>query len=221
MLPLIIFTHLMIKGFMTSALAEGDSPNHGSDPSWIKELTHQAEALSKTHQDEARSIVEGAIAAQPKSCIAAKELVHHGNEIIHESLETRESESRYPRLLVFVSFSIPLPTLKALGSQVNAVGGNLVLRGLVKGSFKETAAKIKELQEEILIDPTLFESYGISSVPTFVLRSEGKGSAGGSSSGLTPEDKLLSGNVSLEYALEQFALSGDQEAIYLLKGQRP
>lgn len=215
MLPLIIFAHLMIKGFLTSALAEGDSPNHNPDYSWVKELTHQAEALSKTHQEEAKSIVEGAIAAQTKSCTAAKELVHQGNEIIHKSLETRKSEARYPRLLVFVSFSMPVQTLKALGSQVNAVDGNLVLRGLVKGSFKETAEKLKELQEEILIDPTLFESYGISSVPTFVLRSESRRKIKDGS-----YDRL-SGNVSLEYALEQFASKGDQIAVQLLKGLRP
>lgn len=216
MLPLIIFTHLMLVVFMTMALAEGD------DTAWIRKMTLQAGEYAKIHQEEARSIVEGALAQQDKHCPTAEALAQHGKEIAHKSLELKVEEARYPKLLVFVSFSMPLQTLKTLGSQVNAVGGKLVLRGLVGGTlgssargqdFKETAKKLQELQEEILIDPTLFEAYGISVVPTFVLRTENTGKVEDNS-----YDRL-SGNVSLEYALEQFASKGktSEEAGLLLE----
>jgi type-F conjugative transfer system pilin assembly protein TrbC len=109
---------------------------------------------------------------------------------------------------------MPLETLKALAKQVNALGGALVFRGLVNGNFKETALKLKELGQEVLIDPTLFEAYGITSVPTFVLRR----SAGDMLDEKVPYDRLR-GNVSLPHALEQFGTQGDgqEEAQTLLQ----
>lgn len=204
---------ILLLSFITAAFAGEESLD-----SWVKELTHQADTLSKTHQKEARSIVEGTTRAvhQNKSCKVAQTLAQRGNEIVLKTLEPSEDEVRYPRLLVFVSFSMPLQALKALGSQVNAVGGKLVLRGLVGGNFKKTAEKLKAFREEILIDPTLFESYEITSVPTFVLRSEGKSKVEDNS-----YDRLT-GNVSLRYALEQFASKGNtsQEAGLLLENLR-
>ncbi|OJW55209.1 MAG: type-F conjugative transfer system pilin assembly protein TrbC [Alphaproteobacteria bacterium 41-28] len=218
MLPPIIFTHLMLVGFILSTFAEAKNQDLDSNHSWIRELTHQADTLSKTHQKEARSIVEGATRAvhQNKSCKVAQTLAQRGNEIVLKTLQPSEDEARYPRLLVFVSFSMPLQALKALGAQVNAVGGKLVLRGLVGGNFKKTAEKLKELQEEIIIDPTLFEDYVISAVPTFVLRNESPKKAEDNS-----YDRLT-GNVSLRYALEQFASKGNtsQEAGLLLENLR-
>jgi type-F conjugative transfer system pilin assembly protein TrbC len=90
----------------------------------------------------------------------------------------------------------------------------VVLRGIVRekfptgssseGSFPETLIKLQELQEELLIDPTLFEAYQIEAVPTFVLREKPTENV---------EEKIthdvLRGNVSLEFALEQFTEKGD------------
>jgi type-F conjugative transfer system pilin assembly protein TrbC len=212
MLPLIKFTPLALLIFMTPALAEGGDVTWPS-VTWIMEMTRQAETYAKTYQEEARSIVKRAIVHQNKQCKTAQDLAQQGKEIASKSLESKVDEARYPKLLVFVSFSMPLPTLKALGSQVYRVGGKLVLRGLVEGNFRETAKKLQELQEEILIDPTLFEDYGISTVPTFVLRSESTRKVKDGS-----YDRL-SGNVSLEYALEQFSSKGEahEEARLLLK----
>lgn len=213
-----------------------------SDLTWIKDITHQMDSLSRSCQSEARVIVENATMASkdPQNCAVAQELTTKGREIGRENLKSKDTkpdevkpqeiqsreiqsqeikakesklqearDPRYPQLLVFVSFSIPMPTLKALARDVNRVGGKLVLRGLVKGtfsegSFPETLIKLQELQEEILIDPTLFEAYQVERVPTFVLREKTTESA---------EEKMtydvLSGNVSLGFALEQFAEKGD------------
>lgn len=188
-----------------------------SDLTWIKDITHQMDSLSRSCQSEARVIVENATMASkdPQNCAVAQELATEGREIGRKSLKSKNpGDPRYPQLLVFVSFSMPMPTLKALARDVNRVGGKLVLRGLVKGSssegsfptgsFPETLIKLQELQEEILIDPTLFEAYQVERVPTFVLREKTTESA---------EEKMtydvLSGNVSLGFALEQFAEKGD------------
>lgn len=123
----------------------------------------------------------------------------------------------YPKFLVFISFSMPEETLKALNTQVNRIGGKLVLRGLVKGSFRETAQKLKELQIDIIIDPTLFEAYQIDRIPTFILRNAPTTSV--------EEDVTfdrLTGNVSLEYVLEQFSAHGNtqHEALEMLQTLR-
>jgi type-F conjugative transfer system pilin assembly protein TrbC len=169
----------------------------------------------------------------PQNCAVAQELATKGREIGRKSLKSKNVDSaRYPQLLVFVSFSMPMLTLKALARDVNRVDGKLVLRGLVKGafsegsssegsfptgSFPETLIKLQELQEEILIDPTLFEAYQVERVPTFVLRENTTESA---------EEKMthdmLRGNVSLGFALEQFAEKGDvkEQAKQLLQNLR-
>lgn len=203
-----------------------------SDLTWIKDLTNQMNSLSRSCQSEARSIVEKTTKAakNPQNCAVAQELATEAREIGRESLKSKDTkpeevkpqeiqsreiksqetkpqearDPRYPQLLVFVSFSMPMPTLKALARDVNRVGGKLVLRGLVKGNFPETLIKLQELQEEILIDPTLFEAYQVERVPTFVLREKTTESA---------EEKMtydvLRGNVSLGFTLEQFAETGD------------
>jgi len=100
---------------------------------------------------------------------------------------TIPADDKYPDLLVFVSFSMPMETLKTLNQQAIQHGGKLVFRGLVNNSFKEMALKLRELSAEALIDPTLFEKYQITQVPAIV-----KG-----------HHKIV-GNISLTYALEQF-----------------
>ena len=193
-----------------------------SDLTWIKDLTHNMEKVSRSCQSEARTIVEKATKAskEPQSCALAQELATEGREIGRKNLKGKDSkslevklqktrDSRYPQLLVFVSFSMPMATLKALAQDVNRVGGKLVLRGLVKGSlpagsFSETLIKLQELQEKLLIDPTLFEAYQVERIPTFVLREQPTESA---EENITYD--VLRGNVSLGFALEQFAEKGD------------
>src|SRR5262249_14246652 len=119
-------------------------------------------------------------------------------------LAVTKAEERYPRLLIFVSFSMPIETLRQLSLQVHQAGGKLVLRGLINNSFKETIPKLKELGAEVLIDPTLFRTYRIDKVPAFVLQEK---------SPLFPGEAvrhdILYGNVSLPYALKQFTEKGD------------
>lgn len=133
--------------------------------------------------------------------------------------QTAGLAERYPQLLVFVSFSMPLATLKALATQVNRVGGAIVFRGLVDGSFKKTAEKFKELGQEgpllALIDPTLFTAYKIETVPTFVLRETSQEEAS-----LQKTHDRLSGNVSLTYSFEQFSKKGDASRLARLLLQK-
>jgi type-F conjugative transfer system pilin assembly protein TrbC len=219
----------IIPSFLFAASLQMES----SDLTWIKDITHHMEKVSRSCQSDARAIVEKATKAtkNPQNCTIAQELATEGRESGRKSLKSKNGDSaRYPQLLVFVSFSMPMATLKTLARDVNRVGGKLVLRGLVKGnlsagrssegSFPETLIKLQELQEELIIDPTLFDAYQIEVVPTFVLREQPTENT---------EEKVkhdvLQGNVSLEFVLEQFAEKGDvkgpaQQLLQTLKDKR-
>ena len=208
--------------FITLAQAEETACGLGNDLSWVKELNLQAETLSKASQQEAQAIVEIATkaASQGKQCAVVQNLVHQGEKSVrqtlthaHPNLAKDEDTIRYPKLLVFVSFSMSLESIKTLGAHVNQLGGKLVLRGLINGSFRETAQKLKDLQEEVIIDPPLFEAYQVERVPTFVLKQKNTDKA----EEAVTHDRLI-GNVSLEYVLEQFSSSGEthQEAAEML-----
>ena len=78
-----------------------------------------------------------------------------------------------PDLLVFASFSIPEHSLKQLSEQVKKAKGVLVIRGLYKGSLKETINKIYALNKQgvpAIIHPKFFKEFSVTKVPTFVLR---------------------------------------------------
>lgn len=104
-------------------------------------------------------------------------------------------------LYVFMSFSLDDQLWLQLSKELEAVGGIFVLRGLPQNSFKELANRLFALKEKgvtvpIQIHPKLFQEYEIQLVPTIVVADD------------TQYDKL-SGNVSLRYALEKMAQSGE------------
>lgn len=102
-------------------------------------------------------------------------------------------------LYVAVSLSMPASTLVTLSDQVSKAGGRLVIRGLKNNSFEDTVAAVKGLSENgvaIDINPKVFREFKIIKVPSFVVISP---------NGI---DKMT-GNVSLRYALEEFARTGD------------
>ena len=113
-----------------------------------------------------------------------------------------------PHLRIFISLSMPAPTLRRLGVQVERSGGTLVLRGLQDGSLTRTVAKLHELFGERLpalqIDPQAFERYRITQVPTFVLSKataqlEERSCQASSCTRLSLVK--IAGDVSLDYAL--------------------
>lgn len=82
-----------------------------------------------------------------------------------------------PKVLIFVSFAMPEPTLQRLVDQAARAGAMLVLRGLVNGSIRDTAIRMQALigsrRVAVQIDPEAFDRYGITRTPTFVLLKSG------------------------------------------------
>ena len=107
-------------------------------------------------------------------------------------------------LFIFISNAIPKSSLISLAKQANDYSAMLVMRGFVNDSFKETVVFIQELNEQgnrAMIDPETFAKYDIEQVPAFVLNQDD-----------INYDKI-SGNITLTYALEQFAASGDTRVL--------
>lgn len=120
----------------------------------------------------------------------------------------------HSQLLVFVSSSMPEASLKGVWKSVHKVGGKLVLRGLVGGTFKGTQSYIQDLGIVADIDPTKFEEFKVKEVPTFILHEGGQGKPGSA----IRQDRLM-GNVSVKACLEEFGKSGDlkEAAVSLLQ----
>ncbi|MBN9413082.1 MAG: type-F conjugative transfer system pilin assembly protein TrbC [Candidatus Paracaedimonas acanthamoebae] len=118
-------------------------------------------------------------------------------------------EEKLPTVLVFASFSMPQATIKHLAIDLKKVGGALVIRGLINNSFKETAMALQKLETGVLLDPTLFEKYNVTSVPTFIIFE------GDLKDEHPPYDRLM-GNVSLRFVLEKVAQEGEIKSVALL-----
>jgi conjugal transfer pilus assembly protein TrbC len=118
-----------------------------------------------------------------------------------------------PGLLVFVSLSMPRPTLQRLIDQAARAKASIVLRGFANGSLRDTVAQVQGLigarQVAVQIDPQAFDRYAVTRVPTFVLVRHGTRPVACASGTCAPADSFLrsAGDVSLDYALEHMRRS--------------
>lgn len=115
-----------------------------------------------------------------------------------------------PTVLVFASFSMPEAALKQLASELKKINGALVIRGLINNSFKDTSLYLQKLEIGVLLDPTLFDKFNITSVPTFIIVE------GGLKGEQTPKHDRLRGNVSLRFVLERAMKEGEIKNTNLL-----
>ncbi|MGC8518962.1 MAG: TrbC family F-type conjugative pilus assembly protein [Steroidobacteraceae bacterium] len=136
------------------------------------------------------------------------------------------------QLYIFVSWSMPLPMLRAYEIEAMWTGAPLVFRGIPKGTTLRKFI-MKDLRElvwgkgaaaDIAIDPRLFDLYSVTSVPTIVLskRVERISCALGTLSydrcaRMNPRGFIkVEGAITTPYALREFARNGwPQARVYL------
>ena len=118
------------------------------------------------------------------------------------------------KMLVFVSFSLPLQSWKDFSYVMQKTEGVFVLRGIPENSFESFYKKLVELRAAdvhapIQIDPLAFEKYQIEAVPTVILKKE------------DVFDKMI-GNIPLQTSLRFFAENGNcrKEADQILQDLR-
>ncbi len=112
-----------------------------------------------------------------------------------------------PKVLIFVSFAMPVSTLERLVDQAARAGAMLVLRGLVNGSIRDTVTRMQALigsrRVAVQIDPEAFDRYAITRTPTFVLVMDADGAEACASRVCTSsyQSAKVAGDVTLDYAM--------------------
>lgn len=114
---------------------------------------------------------------------------------------------------LFASFSMPNASLRSLIEQGELAGIPIVLRGLVNNSIEDTMRQVHSLYEEgeqqesgAVIDPTLFERFGITQVPSVVVAAHSADVCTPQDCP-TPEHVKIAGDVPLRYSLDRIALA--------------
>ncbi len=117
-----------------------------------------------------------------------------------------------PRFVAFASLSMPPQSLKTLVRDTAAAGGVTVLRGFPGGSAKQLTKMLAAMGQDgeqlsaLGIDPRLFRAFDIKAAPSFVMASSDFTLCDGfDCKGTVPPHDRMTGNVSVEYALETFA----------------
>lgn len=119
------------------------------------------------------------------------------------SLSSSKAERSDPsagQLLIFVSSSLSAASLKRLAEDAAKIGAQLIFRGLINDSFKDTHLYFAELGIQAQIDPLKFEKHQVQMVPTFILTT-------------SQTTDRLQGHVSVAEALTQFKDLGELRAL--------
>jgi conjugal transfer pilus assembly protein TrbC len=117
------------------------------------------------------------------------------------------------QILVFVSSSMPLASLRQWFIQIQRLGAVVIMRGLVNNSLVATKAWLTSLMEQlhpeggVEINPVAFEAFGITQVPAVVVTT-GKLQCLSNDYCITPPFDVVSGNTSLYEALKVIAERG-------------
>lgn len=201
----------------------------------LPENPHEAEATRRA-EDLARYAQSGEfqerIEAQKNRLYGQ---IYGGPENTHEATVKdppgkRVGLSSQERIYLFISASVPIPTLRHYLKVISDLGEaniRIVMRGFVDGAqfLKPTMAFLKEILftdpecnpsrercntygSQVIVDPLLFKKYRIERVPAFVyapsLSIADSQMSEGLGDGKASDHYLIYGDVSLEYALQLF-----------------
>ncbi len=117
------------------------------------------------------------------------------------------SSDRGPELMVFVSFSIPRPSLERIVAESEQTGAVLVLRGLKGNSLtrmgEEVAQLIGKRHVTAIIHPPAFTQFKVTQVPALVLANASQATRIGTDGCASPASFVkVDGDVSQSYALD-------------------
>ena len=116
------------------------------------------------------------------------------------------AQQKAPDLLVFVSLSMPREALKRIVEQAEMAGATLVFRGLKGDSMMKMGEEIKAIigdsNVSVAIHPPAFQQFSVTRVPAVVLARPEASSVLDSGCSKAGTFVKVTGDVSLEYALE-------------------
>lgn len=139
------------------------------------------------------------------------------------SIDVEEIARRYEQkvnsrgmtdLMIFASFSLPPESLRRIVEQAHQVGASVVFRGFKGNSWKQTVLAIRELGKargNVLINPDAFVKYKVNAVPAVVLvKANASDQLDQDGCALPDAYAAISGDVSLDYALDELAKRAPQ-----------
>lgn len=148
----------------------------------------------------------------PKTLSSIADLMDNANELA-AGLGLPGDGSRRPSVYAFASFSMPKASLRSLIEQGALAGVPVVLRGLVNNSVEDTMHAVHALYIEgerqeggAVIDPTLFERFSVTQVPSVVVAEAAAGRCSPESCPV-PRHTKIAGDVPLRYSLGRIALA--------------
>jgi conjugal transfer pilus assembly protein TrbC len=219
-----------IAGFLalTAVSAALAQTIDGIDLKAIKDRATEATADAQTlvdavagkgeaHRGEAETLREQGLAAvaaiDPASLPKGPDGAVDFDELLSgAAANTRAPMGEGPMFMVFASLSMPQASLSRLIADTSKAGGVVVFRGFPGGSTKAFAEGLKRVvtdegqEAHIAIDPRLFRAFKVEAAPTFVAAGrEYELCDGLDCTSATPDHDRLTGNVTVEYALESFA----------------
>jgi conjugal transfer pilus assembly protein TrbC len=158
------------------------------------------------YQDEIRTLVNSAGRKEPRTQLVSNSIIS-GNITPLPNNKSVTNEYRTSDVIIFVSFSMPKESIKTWALEANKIGANVVIKGLVNNSFKDTIATVYEFIKDnqarsvqaqgVVLDPTLFEKFHINKVPAVVVADH------------FDNYDVVYGDVTLDYALSTIANYGD------------
>ena len=201
------------------------------DPAYIKRASQmnkkfnsaETQAELNKYKEQARRI----LAQNPNAPVAGQTKIGSGNEKTGVLLPTE-------RVYVFISQSVPLSTLRSYASDIDNSGEEnvvMVMRGFVGGmkKMKPTMTFISRIiskdemcdlvtaknpkcevfDAEVIVDPTLFERFGITAVPGVVF-------ADGITTGPDVSYNMSSGNPQAYSISNTYTAYGDMSLSYVM-----
>lgn len=116
-------------------------------------------------------------------------------------------------VMVFVSMSMPRQSLIAVIRDANKIHASVVMRGLVRNSFKETFQEIASLVKEaggggIELNPLVFKKFHIEKVPAVVVISPENPCLMNGNCDRQRDYDVIAGNIPLSAALKEISDHG-------------
>jgi conjugal transfer pilus assembly protein TrbC len=159
----------------------------------------------------------------PASPVDIEKLVNQGQSLMGR---IDDQSTRYEsQILVFVSSSMPVKTVRNYLQQTRKIGAAIVMRGLINDSMVDTRQYLAKTLDKyqprhttakpgptILIDPTLFSRFDIQQVPTTIV-TESQIKPCEANVCPIPVHHKVSGDVSLTWALGLISRQISSEAL--------
>ena len=176
-----------------------------------------AEEANSSYADLARQLAEDAAALPGTEALDAwsRAVMERALPAARDDAAAGARGAAPGEVLLFTSLSVPVASWRVSARDAARIGAPLVLRGVAGGSLPETArriaARLRDAETGVAIDPRLFRLFGVERVPAVVVVPGGVPpcrSRGCAEDAPPPFDRV-SGNLSLAAALEAIAAEGD------------